>query len=383
MQGERNQRRTNWRALGLSIVTLCGLVGCTSLGYYQQAISGHWALMQARRPLAAVIDDPATAQDLREKLRVAQAARAWASAHLGLPDNASYTHYVALDRRYVVWNVFAAPPLSLELRASCFLFVGCLNYQGYFSEPAARAAGDNLRAAGYDVFVGGVAAYSTLGWFADPLLSSMLHWENATLVKTLFHELAHQRLYVHDDSTFNESFATAVAEFGFARWREETTLGAAVAPANAHEDAFIALLLRYRITLEHLYASPLSQREKLLQKQREFAALGREFEVLRRGWRDSEDYARWIKVELNNAKLASINTYHLYVPAFRAILRAVGGELPRFYRAVEALARQSRAARDACLVAMTAATSENPAVCDDTLRAAGGAFVPIAKLSPP
>lgn len=361
------QQRTGWRALGFCVISLCGLAGCTSLGYYQQAISGHWALMQARRPLTVVIADPATPADLREKLRVAQAARGWASAQLALPDNASYTHYSALDRRYVVWNVFAAPPLSLELEEACFLLVGCLSYQGYFSESAARAAGEILRAAGYDVFVGGVAAYSTLGWFADPLLSSMLHWENATLVKTIFHELAHQQIYVADDSAFNESFATAVAEFGFARWRAETVLGASVAVAESHERDFIALVMRYRTTLQQLYTGPLSAEEKLARKALAFTALRTEFEALKDGWRDGDHYARWMMADLNNAKLASVNTYHIHVPAFMAILRAVGDHLPRFYHAVEALANQPRATRDACLAAMSSAPAEIPALCTGLL----------------
>jgi predicted aminopeptidase len=328
--------------------------------------------MQARRPLVTVLDDPATPTSTREKLRIAQAARRYASEALGLPDNASYTEYAALNRRYVVWNVFAAPPLSLELKESCFLFVGCLSYRGYFSEAAAQAAGAELRAAGYDVFVGGVAAYSTLGWFADPLLSSMLHWENAVLVKTLFHELAHQRLYVANDSTFNESFATAVADVGFARWRTATALGATVASVESHEQEFISLVLRYQQALKRLYASAAAAPDKLAAKQRQFTRLRQEFTALSRHWPDRGDYARWLARDLNNAKLASLDTYHIHVPAFVAILRAMGDNLPRFYRAVEALSEQPRATREACLAALAVTASGVPAPCAGKLGAARG-----------
>ena len=358
-----------WRTLGVGLGVL-GMVGCTSLGYYRQAIVGHLQLMHARRPVQSVITDPTTPAALRTKLEVAQAARSWASVSLGLPDNRSYTHYAALNRRYVVWNVFAAPPLSLTLKESCFLLVGCLSYRGYFAEAAARAAGAMLRAAGYDVFVGGVAAYSTLGWFADPLVSSMVQWENALLVKTVFHELAHQQLYLAGDSTFNESFATAVADAGFARWRAETALGAKVAPVTAHQDEFIALLLRYRALLQQVYASALPAPDKLTAKARAFAALRHEFATLRRNWHDGETYAAWLAEDLNNAKLASVETYHTHVPAFLAILRVLQGDFPRFYRMAAALAKQPQITREACLAALVTMHEDIPASCATAFQAA-------------
>lgn len=348
----------------------CALAGCSTLGYYSQAIGGHWSLMQARRPLPEVITDAATPDAVRRKLALAQAARAFASARLGLPANDSYTEYAALERRYVVWNVFAAPALSLELKESCFLFVGCVSYRGYFSEQAADAAGATLRAAGYDVFVGGVAAYSTLGWFADPLVSSMLNWEDAVLVKTIFHELAHQRLYIADDSAFNESFATAVAEFGFARWRAETELGASVTASQSHEREFIALVLRHQRALQAWYRRPLTDAEKLLRKARQMQRLRDEFAALSRNWADREDYARWLAHDLNNAKLASVGTYYRHVPAFTALLHHLAGDLPHFYAAAEALGRTPRAARAACLRALAGDGAALPAACDGRLGSA-------------
>ncbi|MGD9602446.1 MAG: aminopeptidase [Gammaproteobacteria bacterium] len=351
------------------LLAAIGLGGCASLEYYGQAVRGHWGVMAARRPIADVLADPATPAPLRHKLALARAARDFASDQLTLPRNASYTVYTALDRRYVVWNVFAAPRLSLELKESCFLVVGCLGYRGYFSEPAARSAAAALRRDGYDVYVGGVAAYSTLGWFADPLLSSMLHWEDAVLVKTLFHELAHQRLYVPDDATFNESFATAVAEAGYARWREETAEGAGL-PAHVSRDAeFIALVMRHRQALAALYESPGPATEKLAAKAVQLARLREEFAALGANWPDRADYARWLARDLNNAKLASVGTYHTHVPGFTALLVRRDGDFPRFFAAVDRLADLPRASRDACLEALAAGPAHVPGPCGNVLGA--------------
>jgi len=347
--------------LAVALLTLA-LGGCGSLGYYRQAVSGHWALMTAQRPLAEVLADPATPAATRLKLQLAQAAREYASARLALPANDSYTAYVALDRRYVVWNVFAAPPLALDLKESCFLFVGCLSYRGYFSEQAAQAAGARLRDAGFDVFVGGVAAYSTLGWFADPVLSSMLHWEDAVLARMLFHELAHQRLYVKGDTAFNESFATAVADAGFARWRAETPLGAAIAAVESHQDAFIGLLLEYRQKLAVLYRETVPDADKLTRKAALFQALRDEFTTMSRTWSDREDYARWLASDLNNAKIASIQAYHKFVPAFTTLLAHRGGDFARFYAAADELGKWPRAQRHTCLRALPASPAL-PAAC--------------------
>jgi predicted aminopeptidase len=210
----------------------------------------------------------------------------------------------------------------------------------------------------------------------------MLQWENAVLVKTVFHELAHQQLYLPDDSSFNESFATAVADAGFARWRAETALGASTALASTHEKAFIALLLRYRATLQQLYASTLPAPDKLAAKARAIVALRQEFATLKRTWRDGERYATWLAEDLNNAKLASIDTYHVHVPAFLAILRMLQGDFSRFYRVAAALAKQPQITRETCLAATVTMHEDIPVSCAAAFQAAhaNGA---IAQAAPP
>ncbi len=336
--------------LGLGVA----LTGCASLKFYGQAVHGHWQLMLARRPLAAVIADPTTPADIRAKLKIALRARAFASHELGLPDNASYTAYVQLPRPYVVWNVFAAPPLSLRLRESCFLLIGCLQYRGYFSEAAAERDAAARRADGDDVYVGGVAAYSTLGWFADPVVSSMLRWDEEELVKTLFHELAHQRLYVPNDTAFNESFASAVADVGYARWRSSREPSPKTAEGPTDDARFVALVLRHRERLATVYAGAASSAAKTAAKAEILAGLQAEFARTRHHYRDAASYGAWLARDLNNAKLASVNAYYVYVDAFIAILRHVEHDLPRFYRAAERLADAPKAVRESCLRAATA-----------------------------
>lgn len=330
------------------------LTGCAAPNYYAQAVHGQLSLMLARRPLNEVLAAPETPAEVRLALTLARDARDFAHTTLGLPDNGSYQSYVDLHRPHVVWNVFAAPPYSLELRPSCFLLVGCLTYRGYFSEAAAHRHADRLRARGDDVFVGGVAAYSSLGWFADPLLSSMLRWDEATLVRTLFHELAHQWFYLPGDTTFNESFAMTVAEAGLVRWWRARHPGAPLPEDFAHEEAFVALVLEYRDQLSELYASALPEPEKRRRKHDVLAALREDFARSASGWREMADYSRWLEQDLNNAKLASVATYHAWMPAFRALLARSDGDLSRFRGAVADMGGLPSAARENALRALAA-----------------------------
>ena len=346
-----------WRVVWLAL--LCVLAnGCASLGYYGQAVQGQWDLVRARRPLVAAMNDPTLPAQTRRKLALAARARDFASAQLALPARGSYAHYVALDRPYVVWNVFAAPPDNFALRSSCFLFVGCLDYRGFFDARDAQRAAEHWRARGDDVYVGGVAAYSTLGWFDDPLLSSMLRWDDATLIKTLFHELAHQRVYARHDTEFNEAFAMAVAEEGLRRWQLLFPLGSAAAGEAAREAAVIELALRYREKLTALYADEADSGVRARRKTETYAALRGEFERLAQNWPDRSAWAPWFEHDLNNAKLAAVAAYHRRVPQFNCLLARHGGHLPTFYSAVEALAEQSFSARRASL-ARACATLHN------------------------
>lgn len=325
------------------------LAGCGTLGYYTQAVTGHLSLMSARVPIADVIADPDTPEAVRERLRVALAAREFAVTRLGLPDNGSYTRYVQLDRPAVVYNVFAAPEFSLQPKTWCFPVAGCVVYRGYFARARAEREAARYAERGYDTWVGGASAYSTLGRFEDPLLSTMLYQDDARLAAQLFHELAHQRLYVKDDSAFNEAFATAVEEEGVRRWlgqagrRDEL---AAWQAYGARVLAFEQLLARTRGRLQEVYSSGMAEAEMRAAKAAVFAQLERDYAALKASWDGWDGYDRWFEAPLNNARLVPSATYRALVPAFRILLQRADGDLEAFYAACERLADLPQAERD-------------------------------------
>ena len=255
---------------GLWVVLLSG---CSSVGYYGQLASGQWQLLQAREPVAKVIADPARPQPLRDHLVQAQKARTFASAQLHLPDNQSYRLYADIGRPYVVWNVFATQEFSLAAQNHCFPIAGCVAYRGYYSQGAARGEAALLKQQGMDVSIGGVEAYSTLGWFNDPIMSSMLSWGDERLATLIFHELAHQRFYVKDDTEFNESFATFVEQEGTRQWRVARGLAPIGSAALQQRDQFTRLVLDTRKRLETLYAQPLAADAMRRAKAAEFERL--------------------------------------------------------------------------------------------------------------
>ncbi len=312
--------------------------GC---GYYYQAARGHMDIMSERRSIEDVIADPATSEELKRRLVTIQQARAFASDVLGLPDNDSYRSYVELDRPFVVWNVFAAPEFSVEPKRWCFPVAGCVVYRGYFSEQRAHAYAEGLQDKGWDVHVGGVAAYSTLGRFDDPVLSSMLRWDDTQLVALLFHELTHQLLYVKDDSDFNESFASFVEEAGIERWFEEREDDRGFANYREYREkvsAFGLLISGTRTRLADLYRSGLPDEEMREAKAQEFADLRNRYAAQRRAWGGYSGYDAWFESDLNNAKIVPVATYRRFVPAFRAMLRKAGGDLSLFYERCRELA---------------------------------------------
>jgi len=293
------------------------LAGCAAVSYYGQAVGGHLELLLARRPLDEVLADPASPVALQEKLLLARELRRFASTALGLPDNGSYTDYAELDREHVLWNVFATPELSLEPLTWCHPFVGCLGYRGYYHRVDARAFAEELEAAGHDVYLGPVAAYSTLGWFADPLLSTMLQWDELRLARVLFHELAHQKYYLAGDTEVNEAFATALAELGLERWLRARGAPRRLADARLERrrDAdFVRLVLGARRRLEAVYESPRAAAAKRERKQAILAQLRADYRQWKLRWNGYDGYDRWMGESLNNAKLASVATYHRFVP---------------------------------------------------------------------
>jgi predicted aminopeptidase len=318
------------------------LPGCATLSYYGQALQGQADVLNRRVAIAEVLQQPATPPKLRAALQQVLEMREFASRHLHLPDNASYLSYSDLQRPFAVWNVLAAPEFSLQAVESCFPLVGCLSYRGYFAEADAKAYADELRAAGNDVFIGGVPAYSTLGWFADPMLNTVIHWQPANLAGLMFHELAHQQLYVAGDTTFNESFATAVEEAGVQQWLRaggRETLQADWQQGKQRKAEFLALLRQTRDELQELYKQPLPVAEKRAAKQRIFEQLrARYAELKQTRWNQYSGYDAWFSQDLNNARLLTVHAYHHHVPAFLALLDSVNRDWPAFYQAAASLA---------------------------------------------
>lgn len=331
------------------VATLLLLQGC----YYVQAINGHRDVMKSRRPIDQVLAHPGTSSELKEKLRLVQQARQFAIDELRLPDNDSYLSYADLERDYVVWNVFAAPEFSVQAKEWCFPVAGCVAYRGYFLQDNANAQAEFLRKDGYDVAVSGVAAYSTLGRFADPVLNTMMQWSDTQLVAVIFHELAHQVLYVKGDSRFNESFATAVADIGIRRWlvmRNEDEILHAYRNSRQRQRALVELVEETRSSLTALYASAIEPQAMRRDKQRIFARLVRDVEALND--RSAAPGRIALAEPLNNARLVSLGLYEGWSEAFRNIYDECAFELECFYSKSRELADLSHEERLARMTAL-------------------------------
>jgi predicted aminopeptidase len=329
------------------------LGGCSSLNYYDQLVSGQLQLLRVREPIADVITDSSRDPRLRQQLTRAQEARAFASRQLNLPDNQSYRLYADIGRPYVVWNVFATDEFSLEPITHCFPIAGCVAYRGYYNVGGARGAAALQRQAGKDVFIGGVEAYSTLGWFNDPILSSMLGWGDERLATLIFHELAHQRFYVKDDTEFNESYASFVEQEGTRQWRAARGLPPQVLAQSKQRDEFTRLVLASRERLQQLYRQPLSVELMRQLKAAEFDKLRSDYRVLRdQQWAGDKRYDGWVNSPLNNAKLLPFGLYDQWVPAFEVLFKKVNGDWPAFYTEVERLGALPMAERRGQLQAL-------------------------------
>ncbi|RYE68360.1 MAG: aminopeptidase [Oxalobacteraceae bacterium] len=331
------------------------LASCSTLNYYGQAAQGQLELLSDARPIDDWIADPGTSSRLRLRLETARQIRRFAVSEMALPDNNSYKNYAALKRPYVLWNVVATPELSLKPLEWCFPVAGCVNYRGYYSKEAATAYARELKAEGNDVEVGGVPAYSTLGWFSDPLISTFINYPDAELARMIFHELAHQVVYAPGDSQFNESFASTVEEVGVERWMARfgnQAMRDGYARYKSRKHDFLALLLKYRKALEQNYAIvDRSDAEKRVVKARLFQGLKDEYQVLKGSWGGYAGYDRFFEQPLSNAHLASIATYEDFVPAFRTMLKR-DRSFPNFYQSVKRLAELDRKERHRILKAL-------------------------------
>ncbi len=329
------------------------LMGCSSLGYYAQSIHGHLSLMGQSRPIPEMIADPSVDTDLKTKLRGIESIRTFSVAQLGLPDNGSYKSYADIGRGAVVWSVVATAEFSMEPKAWCYPIVGCASYRGFFSRLRADAFAADLQRQGFDVAVQPVPAYSTLGWFDDPVPSTVIQWQEANLAGLIFHELAHQKLYVKGDSAFNEAFATTVEQAGIKRWLlehrgpDELELWQ---QGQQKEGAFVALLLSAKQRLVMLYREQVSERVMRKRKQRLFLEVEQSYHQLRASWDGYSGYDRWFQRSLNNAHLASVATYEEWVPAFTTLLDRSGGVSTQFYAVCEQLAELPKVERTKALL---------------------------------
>ena len=352
-----------WAALGsagtvaAALVAVCLGTGCSSLGYYAQSVGGHVDLMRRARPIGDWLADASTPAALKQRLQVAQQARRFAVTDLALPDNASYTRHADLGRDAVVWNVVAAPPLSLKLHTWCYPVMGCVGYRGYFDRQAAEAEAGVLRAQGLEASVYGVPAYSTLGWTnwigGDPLLNTLVAGSEAATVRLIFHELAHQRVYASGDTAFNESYATAVERLGLQRWQAATGRPGDNPAVLQRAADFRAITQRARSALAALYADPVDDATKLARKAEVMAAMRAEHAALKAAtsgpWAGFNGYDSWI-ARTNNAMLALQAAYDGQVPQFQRLFIQQGNDFARFHAEVQRLAAlpadQRRAALD-------------------------------------
>jgi predicted aminopeptidase len=338
--------------LRATLTTFGGLLlsACSSIDYFAHLAKGQYGVLSARRPLAEVIADPTTDATVKARLQLAEQARAFASDKLDLPRNGSYTLYADVGRPYVAWNVFATPEFSLKPVTHCFLIAGCVGYRGYFDKARAESEAKELAGQGDDTYIGGVPAYSTLGWFDDPILNTMMRWDDDALDGTVFHELAHQKLYVKNDTAFNESFATFVQQEGLRQWRAVRGLAQTDSLPQRREDEFTQLVLDARGRLEKLYASGQPAEQMRAAKQAEIERLRADYRRLRdTQWQGYKGYDAWVEAPINNAKLLPFGLYHKWVPAFAALYAQQHGDWPKFYEAARQLSQQDPQPRTAAL----------------------------------
>ncbi len=331
------------RLLYLSALVLSLLLfgACSESDYLLQCAKGHLDLMSRAEPIEDILAQETESQNVRNQLAKVVRMREFAVNSLHLPDSGSYRKYVDLERPYVVWNLVAAPELSLELKQWCFPIAGCVTYRGYFDEASARSMAKSFTAQGFDVDVYGVRAYSTLNWFDDPVLNTFLANDDAHLAALLFHEMSHQVIYVQNDTAFNESFAKTVEMEGLRRWLQESgsaELWQQCLQREGQSADFNNLLGGIREDLNLVYTSELDNAQKRLAKEEIITRAFAEYEHLKQGWGGYDGFDRWMEAGLNNARLSSMATYHELVPAFHVLLQQVDYDLNKFYAKVKALA---------------------------------------------
>lgn len=345
-----NARAPSLCLAGMLVVLAADLTSCRTMRFYAQAVRGQMEVLSRAKPIAKVRTAPGTSPELCRQLELTEALRAFAHDVLKVPVHKQFRNYADLQRRFVVWNVFAAPEFSVEAKAWSYPFVGRLKYRGFFTEKAALDEAAMLKERGFDVAVGGVRVYSTLGWFSDPILNTFIHDDELELAETIFHELTHARCFLSGDTDFNEAYATAAAQMGVKQWLRARGDAKALARYEnvLREDTRVLELLKStRAKLRALYAKHGSVPEDELRR-----AKGRILDearalhaVTKRHGEVQGTHDGWLGGKLNNARLASLSTYHDLVPAFTRLFHAQGGDWERFHQAVEAMKPLSKFGR--------------------------------------
>src|SRR6266481_6272700 len=364
IRGLKNMGRGRKWVIALSLgVVLLAVSGCQTLSFYKQAIKGQYQLLAHRQPIEKLIADPQTESRLKQKLELLQKLRAFADHDLKLPVDGHYSKYVDVHRPFVVWNVEAAPEFSMEPKSWWYPLVGSLEYRGYFSEENANKYAAWLRSKGYDVYVGGVEAYSTLGWFKDPALNTFIFNSEPDLAETIFHELGHQRVFARGDTDFNEAFATTVGQEGARRWfraKGDTNAIERYQAELQRNNDFVRLVMGARQELETLYGDERNEAGKInaSKKPREipadqlrerkkaiFEQLRNRYAQVKAEWGGDTEYDHFFSRPINNAQLNSVAAYYDLVPGFVQLLKLNGDDLEKFYDAAERLSKKPKKER--------------------------------------
>jgi predicted aminopeptidase len=340
--------------------------GCADLGYYWHSAKGHMEVMNRRVAIKDLLRDPQTDTELKQRLTLVREIREFAFNRLRLPESGSYSDYAQLDNPYVLQNLFAAPEFSTQLLSWCYPVAGCTSYRGFYEQQRLDAFVAGLKADKNEVHISRVPAYSTLGWFDDPVLSSFINWPDHRLAGLLFHELTHQRIYIDGDSRFNESLASAVQLVGIRLWLEYKNQPLLLEKYNrglVYRRDVAQLIESARDQLEKIYKNGETDDWKRQQKQKIFQLMRDQYEDISRRHNYRDGYAKWVAADLNNAKLGSVSTYNALIPAFVSMITALDNDFERFYRYAEKLGESDKEKRDLCLQAWRVGNALNHNAC--------------------
>lgn len=335
------------------LLLLVGVTACSNFSYYRQAVMGQMELLSARRDFKDVFSDENVTQNVKDKIKLAEEILRFADLEIGLPVDDTFSTYADVKRPFVVWNVFAAKPYSINLETYCFPVAGCVAYKGFFSKHEAKDFADGLKETGYETYMGGVAAYSSLGWFSDPLMNTFIHRSETSLAALIFHELAHKIIYVEDDTVFNESFAVTVERYALERWlvsRNQSNTYDQYIARQKRQASVIELILKTRSLLSEVYKSDKGEdREK--RKGDIIDSLQDNYAVLKQSWREGHEFEFWMENDINNAKLGAVGAYQTWVGSLVKLLDQ-SGDFNTFIEKVHSLKNLTQEKRKVFLLTL-------------------------------